>query len=61
MIEINRAGSEYIFRQNPFQPRAIDRRKNKHNARWEHFVWATTEESAREMLLKLQREDDEDE
>ena len=47
MIEINRAGSEYIYRVNPNNPRLVDRRKNVHRGRWEpHFYYPSAEEAA---------------
>lgn len=60
MIEINRAGSEYIYKLNEMNGRQIMRRKNRHNARWVHWQYALTEESARAMLMKIQKEDEED-
>lgn len=55
MIEINRAGSEYIFRINPHNSRLIDRRKNVHRGRWERFAAYRTEEEARTEILKLEK------
>lgn len=36
-IEITRKASIYQFRINPYQPRSIDRRINRHGARWKHW------------------------
>lgn len=56
MIEINRAKSPYIFRQNPFNPRIIDFRENKHGGRWKPYQTFDTEEEARQELLKIEKE-----
>lgn len=56
-IEINRANSPYIYRTNPINPRIIDRRKNKHGARWEWFRLCQSDEEARAALLKLEKKD----
>lgn len=49
-IEINR-NTQYTFRINPFQPRNIDRRENKHNARWKHWhTYGSTYEAINALL-----------
>jgi hypothetical protein len=60
MIEINRVGSEYIYRVNEYNKRQIERRKNRHNARWKHYQYALTEEAATKMLFSLQNDKDEE-
>lgn len=54
-IELNR-NTEYTYRVNPFQPRNLDRRKNTHGARWEHWKTFTSTMAAIEALLAAQRE-----
>jgi hypothetical protein len=60
MIEINRANSPWIYRINPYNPRLIDRRKNKHFARWSPYQTFDTEEEARNTLLQIERQARED-
>jgi hypothetical protein len=54
-IEINRAHSLYIFRINPFSPRIIDRRLNRHGARWETYHVCNSEEQARKLIYELEK------
>lgn len=55
MIEINRSGSLYIFRQNPYQPLEIDFRRNQHNSRWKRLAVYDSAEEARQVLLQLEK------
>lgn len=55
MIEINRVGSLYIFRVNPYNDREIDFRRNKAYARWKRVAVYDSAEQARAALLQLER------
>lgn len=57
-IELNRAHSPYIFRQNPFNPRIIDYRRNSHGARWKPYQTFDTEQEARAEMWKIESERD---
>lgn len=61
MIEINRAGSEYIYKIDEKDNRLIRRRFNRHNARWEDFRICASAEGATKTLLKLEAEKDDSE
>lgn len=54
-LEINRGGSPYVYRINPTNPLIIDRKPNKHNARWKMYRLCKSEEEARSALLKLEK------
>lgn len=54
MIEINRAKSIYIFRINPYNDREIDRRLNRHGARWERYSQHGTPAEARATLFAIE-------
>lgn len=54
-LEIQRKDSVYQYRQNPWQPREIDYRVNRHNARWYRFDTYETPEIAYATLLRLER------
>lgn len=54
MIEINRAKSIYIFRINPYNDREIDRRLNRHGARWERYSQHSTPDEARTTLFAIE-------
>lgn len=56
MIEITRKG-EYIYKLNKWNPRIIDRRKNKAYARFKPFAGYATQTEALAALLKLERND----
>jgi hypothetical protein len=55
-IEISRQKSEYIYRQNPYNRRIIDVRKNTHGARWKPYQSFDSEYEARQELLKIESE-----
>lgn len=55
-IEINRQNSMYIYRVNPWNPRLIDRRLNRHRARWEPYRDCVTEVAARSTLLQIEKQ-----
>ena len=61
MIEINWANSPFIFRQNPFNPRIIDVRPNKHGGRWKPYDSFPTEEEARAEMLHLRSKNERNE
>lgn len=52
-LEINR-NSAYTYRQNADDPRLIERRPNRHNARWQEWRMFDTAEQAKAALLKLE-------
>lgn len=54
-IEISSNKILYTFRQNPYNPRIIDRRKNQSGQRWEWFRLCESADEARAVLLKLER------
>jgi hypothetical protein len=56
MIEISRKKSEFIYRQNPWNPLIIDRRRNTHNARWQFFARRATPEDTVRYLFELERD-----
>jgi hypothetical protein len=56
-IEILRGKSAYIYRINPYNGRMIDRRLNRHNARWEGFRLCNDEQDARNKILKLEKKE----
>jgi hypothetical protein len=56
MLEINR-NSEYTFRINPDDPKQVDRRENRHNARWTFWLRRDSATEAKIALLKIQRGD----
>lgn len=60
-ITIQRGKSEYVYRINPYQPREIDRKPNRHRARWERYTTCASAEGATKMLLKLETESEGDE
>jgi hypothetical protein len=53
-LEINRGGSPYVYRINPTNPLIIDRKANRHGARWKMYRLCRSEEEARNALLKLE-------
>lgn len=53
MIEISRAKSAYVYRQNPANPLIIDRKENRHNARWYFYARRDTPREAKAALLAL--------
>lgn len=54
-LEINRAHSPWVYRISPDNPRLIERKPNKARARWMMYRLCTTEQVARDALLKLER------
>jgi hypothetical protein len=58
MIEINR-NSEYTYRLNPWNPLIIDRRANRHGARWIFFARRATPEDTLKYLLELEKQNKE--
>lgn len=54
MIEITREKSIYTYRLNPFNSRIIDRKENKHRAKWVSFATYASADIARAALLKLE-------
>ena len=56
MIEINRDKSVMVYRINPYNARCIDRKENRHKARWEHYCTCASEEEARAEIVKIGRE-----
>lgn len=60
-LEMTVGKSHFQYKVNEFNNRQIMRRKNKAHARWKHFQYALTEESARAMLLSLQNDTEDDE
>lgn len=54
-IEITRNGT-YIYRLNPINRRIIDRRLNRHRARWERYRSYQTQAEALAALLKIEKE-----
>lgn len=55
MIEINRAGSLYIFRVNQYNQRVIEFRRTKAYAHWKPLVTYASAEEARQALWQLER------
>jgi hypothetical protein len=55
-IEVNRKDSKYTYRINPYNPRIIDCRVNRHGARWMWYGIRNTPEEARAYLLQLEKE-----
>lgn len=53
-IEIQRGKSLYQYKINEYQPREIDYRVNRHNARWYRFDTYDTPEIAYATLLRLE-------
>jgi len=56
-IEISDSKVEYTYRVNPFQPNCLDRKRNRHGARWEHWQKCNTASEAVAALLELQRKE----
>lgn len=56
-IEITRQKSIYTYRISPEDPRNIDRRENKFNARWFWYLRRDTPREAQLALLKLDKGD----
>lgn len=55
-IELKRKDSPYIYRVNPHQTRNVDRRENRHGARWKHFSHHDSTFAAIEALVKIERD-----
>lgn len=53
-LEITHSTSPYTYRINADDPRLIDRRPNRHNARWKLWRLFDTSEEAKAALLKLE-------
>ncbi len=58
MIEINRRGSDWLYRINPANPRQIDHKPNRHNARWTTYMLRDSAKEAKAALLQLRGPDD---
>ncbi len=58
-LEITRAKSTYTYRINAYNGREIDRRENRHNARWARFATYPTPQEATAALLQLESGDKE--
>lgn len=54
-IEITR-NMRHSYRINPDDPRIIDRRENKHGARWKLYRLCESASAAKDALLKLQKD-----
>lgn len=54
-------GEKWKFKQNENQPREILRKPNRRGGRWKRWQVYTTPEAARNAILSLQKEEDEDE
>lgn len=52
-LEISR-NLEWVYRQNPWNGKIIDRRQNRRGARWQSYATYPTEEIARTNLLALE-------
>lgn len=55
-LEIQRPHSKYMYRIDPKDPRNVDRRENKHGARWYFYARRDTINEAKAALLQLERE-----
>ena len=55
-IEINRRKSPTVYRINPYNGREIDSRPNRHGARWQHYCSCASEDEARSVLLRLEKD-----
>jgi hypothetical protein len=51
-IEIQHGNSVFQYRQNPDNARLVDRRLNRHNARWQPFLACDSAEAALAILLR---------
>lgn len=56
-IEIQNKASAYQYRQNPYNPRCLDKRLNKHRAKWEHLKSYPSTMAAIEALLEIKRKE----
>lgn len=54
MIEITRGDSAHTYRICPTDSRTIERRENRHNARWCFYLRRDTANEAKTALLKLE-------
>lgn len=59
-LEITKGNSRYTYRINADDPRLIDRRPNRHNARWKLWRLFGSSEEAKSALLKLEQTGKED-
>jgi hypothetical protein len=52
MIEATNASASYTYRVNEDDPRYLDRKENRHSARWknQYFCYATAEQAKAELL-----------
>lgn len=55
-IEVNRRDSKYTYRVNPYNSCMIDRRVNRHGAKWEWYATRATADDTRKYLLQLEKE-----
>lgn len=55
MIEVNRAGSLYIFRINQYNERVIEFRRTKAYSHWKPLVTYASAEEARAALFQLEK------
>jgi hypothetical protein len=56
MIEISRQSGAFTYRISPSDPLLIERRQNKHGARWLGWQRYAGEDEARQALLEIGRE-----
>jgi len=56
MIEINRR-SEYTYRISPADPLLVERKANRHGARWTWYAHRDTVAEARALLLALGKDE----
>ena len=55
-LEITRGKSLYQYRIDPEDPRNVQYRPNRHNARWTFYLRRDTAKEAKEALLQLEKE-----
>lgn len=55
-IEMQRKESVWVYRTNPDNPRVIDRKRNKHGAKWELFRRCADEQIAKDSLFQLEKD-----
>ena len=59
-LEISKGGSEYMYRLSPTDAHIIDRRQNKHGARWQQWRMFDSLTEAKIELIRLGRAADTD-
>lgn len=55
-LEITRTKGEYTYRVNPYAPTELDRKHNRHRARWQRFSVHDSAEEAMTALLGMERD-----